>query len=532
MRNIIITGFMGTGKTTVGRILEKKLNMKFVDTDNLIESRAGKKIADIFKNDGEDYFRKLESEVIMITAKESNQIIATGGGAILNENNLQALKDSGKLFSLFASPDIIVDRVSSNNKRPLLNVKDVKEEVERLLAIRMERYKKADYLINTDGKSAVEIAELIENIISAKYETVSVNLGIRSYDIKIGAGALNNIGAELNSLGFNDRAVIVTNKTIKDLYCDKLYKSLDGALIKHETIIVEDGEKSKSLKVVNDIITKLLEFKCERNTPLIALGGGVIGDLTGFSASIYLRGVPFVQVPTTLLAQVDSSVGGKTGVNHEYGKNLIGTFYQPKLVMVDTDFLKTLPMDEYLNGISEIIKYGVIKDAALFRYLEDSKNKILAMGKDSIEQVAHIIKRSCEIKAEVVSLDEKESGLRSILNFGHTLGHALEATGSYKGIKHGRAVAIGMIFAAKLAVMRGMCDSSVVDRITNLIKAYGISTDIEIKYHEKIIDTMRLDKKVKKGNIKFILPKEIGSVEYDVNVKESEIINALTSYNN
>lgn len=527
MKNIILTGFMGTGKTTVGRILEKKLNMKFVDTDVVIERSAGIKIAEIFENMGETHFRKLESDAIEMITMNDNQIIATGGGAVINDYNLRLLKESGRVICLKADTDTIINRVCNDSSRPLLKGGDLKLTIENLMQRRMKHYNKADFIVDTDGKSPEDVANNIINYVNQDYNDINVELGDRSYDIKIGKGILNNIGQEMVSLGYDDRAVIITNPEIDRLYGDSIRKSMKLVGIKCETIKVDEGEKSKSLIVADEIITRLLELKCERKTPLIALGGGVVGDLTGFVASIYLRGVPFIQAPTTLLAQVDSSVGGKTGVNHKLGKNLIGAFYQPKIVMIDTDVLSTLPDDEFLNGISEIIKYGVINDADLFEYLKE--NVDLIMKKDVVA-LKNIIKRSCEIKAYVVSEDELESGLRAILNFGHTLGHALEATSDYKGIKHGRAIAIGMIFAARLSLKLGICTEHEVDEINNIIKLYGISTEFKIKNVRNIMNAMKLDKKVKDGNINFVLPKSIGKVEYDVKVNEESILSALSSF--
>jgi 3-dehydroquinate synthase len=529
MRNLILTGFMGTGKTTVGKILQGMLNMTLVDTDLMIEEREGTKISDIFDIHGEEYFRGLESDAIKAVADGENQIIVTGGGAIVNEDNYNLLKRAGKIVTLSASTDSIISRVAGNDERPLLNGKDLRVEIESLMNIRRKYYNKADLIVDTDEKTPEEVADTIKNYLETKQETVRVELGERSYDIKIGSGILSDTGTELSALGFDDRAVVISNDNIFKLYGDKLIKSLTDAGISVETILVEDGEKSKSLAVANDIITKMLKMRCERSTPLIALGGGVIGDLTGFVSSIYLRGVPFIQVPTTLLAQVDSSVGGKTGVNHELGKNLIGSFYQPRLVMMDTDVLSTLPDDEFLNGIAEIIKYGVISDKELFSYMINNADEILKKGEDSLEPLIHIIKRSCEIKADVVSKDEKESGLRAILNFGHTLGHALEATSSYKGIKHGKAVAIGMVFAAKLSAMKKLCSKEVVDDIISIIDQYGISTDIDLSNIDELINTMKLDKKVKGGNIKFVLPEEIGTILYGIDVNEDELVKLSTS---
>ncbi len=524
MINVILTGFMGTGKTTVAKILKEKLNMRYVDTDDIIQERAGIKIADIFENMGETHFRKLERDAIRQVTMSGDQVIATGGGAIVDEGNLKALKASGKVICLRARTDTIIDRVCKDDDRPLLQGKDIREKIEKLMQKREEYYNEADYIIDTDEKAPEEIADSIIRYLKADYDTVKVKLGERSYNILIGARILKKVGNELRSLGYTDKAVVVTNSTVNEIYGYRLLKSLKRAGIKAELIVVDDTEKSKSLKVVNDILTKLLELKCERNTPLIALGGGVVGDLTGFVASIYLRGVPFIQLPTTLLAQVDSSVGGKTGVNHKLGKNLIGSFYQPKLVMIDTAVLKTLPDEELLNGICEIIKYGVIKDADLFDYLKDNSAKLL---KRDVNSLRHVIKRSCEIKAEIVSADEREAGLRAILNFGHTLGHALEATSKYKGIKHGRAVATGMIYAANLSFALGACKKALVDDIKGIIDKYGIDTQIRITVAGDIIETMKLDKKVKKGEIKFVLPVKKGEVKYGVSVNEGIIVKAL-----
>jgi 3-dehydroquinate synthase len=276
------------------------------------------------------------------------------------------------------------------------------------------------------------------------------------------------------------------------------------------SIEVPDGEQFKNLDWANAIYTALLINSFDRKSALVALGGGVIGDLTGFAAATFMRGVPFIQVPTTLLAMVDSSVGGKTGVNHAMGKNMIGAFYQPVKVLMDYSVLTSLPKEELLAGLAEVIKYGVICDEALFDYLVDNREKILALDSDAI---GHIIRRSCEIKADVVSRDEREGGLRAILNFGHTLGHAIETAESY-AMRHGYAVAIGMVYASRLAHTTGLCDATVPDRVERLIKSYGLPTDLSALSRRpaaiELMDTMQVDKKAEGGKVKFVLPKKIG----------------------
>src|SRR4030066_1188220 len=272
-------------------------------------------------------------------------------------------------------------------------------------------------------------------------KTLNVELGERRYPIHIGSGLLRRPEL-LKPCVAGGRVLVVPNETVGPLYLETLLKQLTPW--SPVCVVLPDGEAYKTLDVLNDIYTALLKNHCDRKTTLIALGGGVVGHMTGFAAATYQRGVPFIQVPTTLLAQVDSSVGGKTGVNHPLGKNMIGAFYQPSLVCIDVDTLKTLPKREFRAGIAEVIKYGVIADSRLFDYLTDHKDEILSLG----DRIINIIKRSCEIKADVVSKDERESGLRAILNFGHTIGHALETVTDYKKYLHGEAVAIGMCLAA------------------------------------------------------------------------------------
>jgi 3-dehydroquinate synthase len=357
---------------------------------------------------------------------------------------------------------------------------------------------------------------------------VNVSLGDRSYDIEIG-GSLDQTGSRLQGLDLGRKMAVVTNPTVKQLYGQQLVDSLKAAGFLVMSIEVPDGEQFKNLDWANAIYTALLINSFDRKSPLVALGGGVIGDLTGFAAATFMRGVPFVQVPTTLLAMVDSSVGGKTGVNHAMGKNMIGAFYQPRKVLMDLGVLKSLPKEEILAGLAEVIKYGVICDAALFDYLDKNREKILALD---IDALTHIVRRSCEIKADVVSRDEREGGLRAILNFGHTLGHAIETAESY-AIRHGYAVAIGMVYAACLAYKAGLCDQSVPGRVEHLIRSYGLPTDFSALSRRpsviELMDTMQVDKKAEGGKVKFVLPKKIGDVVITQEWDERQLRELLAS---
>ncbi len=341
--------------------------------------------------------------------------------------------------------------------------------------------------------------------------TVNVSLGERSYDIEIGM-ALDQAGPRIKGLGLGRKLAMVVNPTVKELYGKRLVESLKAQGFLVMSIVIPDGEQYKNLDWANAIYTALLTNAFDRTSAIVALGGGVIGDLAGFAAATYMRGIPFIQVPTTLLAMVDSSVGGKTGVNHAMGKNMIGAFHQPRKVLMDLDALRTLPKAEFLSGMAEVIKYGVIRDSAFFDYLDVNRDRILRL---ETEVLAHIVRRSCELKAEVVGRDERESGLRAILNFGHTVGHAIEKAENYT-MRHGEAVAIGMVYASRLAHRTKICDASVPDRVEKLIASYGLPTDLRALSRKptvlELMDTLQIDKKAEAGKVKFVLPTKIGEV--------------------
>ncbi len=341
-------------------------------------------------------------------------------------------------------------------------------------------------------------------------------LGDRSYPIRIGAGLFDQI-ATYNDVPTAHAALIVTNTTVGPLYEQRLAAALQGKYRAVHTVVLPDGEAYKTWQTLNLIFDALLQHSCDRKTVLYALGGGVVGDMTGFAAASYMRGVPFVQVPTTLLAQVDSSVGGKTAINHPLGKNMIGAFYQPALVVCDLDTLKTLPAREMSAGLAEVIKYGPIADMALMDWLEVQMDGLRA---GDAHLLAHAVRRSCEIKAQVVGADEREQGLRAILNFGHTFGHAIEAGMGYGAWLHGEAVACGMVMAATLSRELGLVDAAFVQRLTRLIQRAGLPTaaphlplqeatgnsppQAAGSVAERYLQLMRVDKKAEAGEMKFV----------------------------
>ncbi|MGV7091120.1 3-dehydroquinate synthase [Siccibacter turicensis] len=355
-------------------------------------------------------------------------------------------------------------------------------------------------------------------------ERITVTLGERSYPITIAAGLFND-PASFWPLKAGDQAMLVTNETLAPVYLAKVRQVLEAAGVNVDQVILPDGEQFKSLSVLDTVFTALLEKPHARDTTLIALGGGVIGDLTGFAAASYQRGVRFIQVPTTLLSQVDSSVGGKTAVNHPLGKNMIGAFYQPASVVVDLDCLKTLPARELASGLAEVIKYGIILDAAFFSWLEEHLDALLALDGTAM---AYCIRRCCEIKADVVAADERESGLRALLNLGHTFGHAIEAHMGYGNWLHGEAVAAGMVMAARTAQRLGQFSEQETARVITLLTRAGLPvTGPETMAPEDYLPHMMRDKKVLGGELRLVLPLGIGNSELRSGVPHDVVLSAI-----
>lgn len=338
-------------------------------------------------------------------------------------------------------------------------------------------------------------------------EILNVGLGDRSYPIWIGAGILKRLPEMLAAAGFPKKIGIVSNPKISDLYAAQVLELLQANGYHVDLIEVPDGEEYKSLDIFNQVITTLIEKNYDRKSGLIALGGGVIGDLTGYVAASYLRGIPFVQVPTTLLSQVDSSVGGKTAVNHCLGKNLIGAFYQPQGVLIDVHTLKTLEPREFASGIAEVIKYGVIRDGGFFDWLNNHSAELVSLQEDAL---IYAIEKSCQTKANIVENDEKEANLRAILNFGHTFGHAIENLAGYGVIKHGEAVAIGMLVAARISAHKGHCSESDVTAIRDLLIKFALPVVPPNFSLDAYLEAMTRDKKVSGGKLRLILNTGIG----------------------
>lgn len=522
---------MGAGKTTVGRALAKKLCKRFVDSDHEIEVRTGASISWIFEIEGEASFRQREAEVIRDLTAQQGIVLATGGGAVLAAQNREYLKARGTVVYLRASVNSILQRTSRDRNRPLLQTADPRQRIEELAREREPYYQEvADLVIETGRPNVQSLVQSILDRLPASASqndatiaecsyaeshmtqspapiTLQVALGERSYPIMIGQSLLADV-ARMSAHIAGPRVAIVTNTTVAPLYLERVTGTLTAAGKLVTQIVLADGEEEKNWASLMRIFDTLLAEKCDRKTTLMALGGGVIGDLTGFAAACYMRGVPFIQVPTTLLAQVDSSVGGKTGINHPLGKNMIGAFYQPQAVLADTTTLDTLPPRELAAGLAEVIKHGAIIDIAFFDWIEANMAQLVARDAAAL---AYAIQRSCEIKADVVRQDEREGGLRAILNFGHTFGHAIENGLGYGHWLHGEAVGCGMVMAADLSQRLGFIDAAAKQRLTAVVRAAGLPVTAPDLGVERWLELMQVDKKNEGGEIRFILLKPLGA---------------------
>jgi shikimate kinase / 3-dehydroquinate synthase len=523
--NIFLVGLMGAGKTTIGRLLARKLGKRFVDSDHEIEARTGASIPWIFEIEGEASFRRREADMIRELAGQHGLVLATGGGAVLDAGTRALLAERGTVIYLRAGINSILQRTSHDRNRPLLQTPNPRGKLEELTAQREPLYREVADLVIDTGRPNVQsmvhaILEQIAALDAARARqrpatpmnqqtrmTIDVALGSRSYPIEIGRGLLDDPQLLARHLG-GGKVAIVTNTTVAPLYLARVAAPLRAAGREVVEIVLPDGEEHKHWATLNLVFDALLANKCDRKTTVVALGGGVIGDMAGFAAATYMRGVRFVQVPTTLLAQVDSSVGGKTGINHPLGKNMIGAFYQPRAVLADVATLDTLAPRELSAGLAEVIKHGAILDAAFFSWIEQHIGQLVARDPQAL---AHAIARSCEIKAEVVRQDERESGLRAVLNFGHTFGHAIESGLGYGNWLHGEAVGCGMVMAADLSQHMGLIDGAAVERVRALVKAAGLPVVAPDLGAERWIELMEVDKKNEGGTIKFILLKPLGS---------------------
>jgi 3-dehydroquinate synthase len=500
---------MGSGKSSVAACLAERLGMSCVDTDVLVERSAGLSVSEIFRRFGEPRFRALERQAVRRAVEGRRRVIATGGGAVLDPRNRARLSRAGVTIWLKAEPSVAAARIGAAGGRPLAASGDRTETLGRLLAQREPYYREALMHVETSNQSVEQVAATIVSRLRPQPTIVPVTASAAKYDVEIGWGTLDRLGARLQQLRRPCAVAVITNSRVGALYGRRVTASLRGAGFRPFVVTLPDGERYKTLTSAGRIYNQLVRRRFERGDLILALGGGVIGDLAGFAAATYLRGVAYVQVPTTIVALVDSSIGGKTGVDHPQGKNLIGAFHHPALVFSDVSAVLTLPRREYIAGLAEVVKYGMIADVGLLEYLENNAEAVLGAVPDVLVEV---VRRSVAVKADIVRQDERETGLRRILNYGHTAGHVVETLTGYSAVRHGEAVAIGMDFAARLAARQGLCDDALVRRQRALLERFGLPTRLPKIAATRALRTMRLDKKVREGLVHFVLPQDIGRV--------------------
>jgi len=509
--NLILTGFMGAGKTAVGREVARRLGRPFVDMDAEIEARAGKPIPRIFAEDGEAAFRRMETALCKELSAQGGSrpelaeglVVATGGGALVDPANRARMMGSGAVVCLTCDVDEILRRVSAGDpERPLLDVSNPRAEIERLLEARREAYQAIPWQVDTTRLPVDEVAARVMEIESAV--TLLVRYPGGEYPIHVGDGLLAHVGGALRAAGVSagGRVAVVSNPVVAPLYGARVQDAVEAAGFRPFACSIPDGEQHKTLDTVAALYEQFLAAGLDRSGTVLSLGGGVTGDVAGFAAASFMRGVRFVQVPTTLLAMVDASVGGKTGVDLPQGKNLVGAFKQPALVLIDPSVLATLPVEETRSGMAEVLKHGVIGDPELLANVQIGQSQIV---------------RALRVKIQIVEDDPFEGGRRAVLNLGHTVGHALEKLSGFE-LRHGEAVGIGMVAAARIAVKLGRADPSLPDRIEAALAAWNLPTRCPPFDADAIQNAMAHDKKRHGQTLRWILPHAIGQVEITTDV--------------
>lgn len=526
--------------------MARRMRRQFVDTDDEIVARAGRPIPEIFANDGEERFRAWERAVLENVCQRGNLVVSTGGGVVLDPDNRSLMMKHGTVICLEAKPATVFRRLRRNltnggstRERPLLAGEDPVKRIEALKEYRQPFYGMADWTVQTDRLTTEEVVdEVLKGVgyasrrlkrsaerwpvfppLSLKgreadapyWEDMGaafvVDMTSAKYPVFVGWEILDQLGRRMRNLGLGGTAAVIGDEKVISIHGDRALKSLSEADFQALSYSVPSGEASKSPEELWKIYDWLVENRVERGSTIVVIGGGVVGDLAGYAAATYLRGLNLVQVPTTLVAMMDSSIGGKVAINHPQGKNLIGAFYQPKLVLADVQMLSSLPHRELTSGWAEVIKHGVIMDPGLLHLLEQDYEHVIALEP---EKATEVVKRSAALKGRVVSQDERESDLRMILNYGHTIGHSLEAATEYGQYLHGEAVAIGMMGAALISEKVAGLPHEQVERQRSLLTKYRLPTSLPEMNIDQLIEGMTLDKKVRGKLLRWVLVQGIG----------------------
>ena len=530
LRNIILTGYPGTGKSTVGKVVARILGWWFIDVDREIAEKAGKTIAAIFEEHGEEHFRRLERDAVREACAGQGRVVAVGGGAVTFPENRESMEAAGVVVCLDALPETIHQRLQEQKRqqgmeavRPLLESQDQLARIRQQKAERQPAYATAHWTVNTNSISLQQAADEVVRawrILSGRpaaggnqfagnpHLAATVHSSAGECPLLVGWGLLSQIGEVLSKSGVAGPVYLISDHTVAGLYGEAVQAALELAGIESHLYTFTPGEASKTLATAGEIYHWLAERRAQRGHVIVALGGGVVGDLAGFVAATYTRGMRFVQVPTSIAAMMDSSIGGKTAVDLPQAKNLVGAFHQPLIVVADVSTLLTLPVREAMEGWAEAIKHGLILDAGLFETFEQHSNDLIGLEH---KLTTEVIKRSMSIKAEVVSQDERETlGYRNLLNYGHTIGHALEAATEYGRLLHGEAVAIGMMGAAGIGVRMGVTPVDVLERQEEVLRRFDLPVRISDVDIERVEAAMTLDKKAEGSNLRWVLLEGVG----------------------
>ena len=515
-RSVVLVGLMGAGKTAIGRRLAARLGLPFRDSDAEIEAAAGRTVPELFSQFGEAHFRAGERRVVRRLLDGPPIVLATGGGAFMDPATRATVRQRGTSVWLRAPLPVLLQRVARRRNRPLLANGDPAETLARLIALRHPFYAEADIVVDCADDLPDQTTRRVASAL-AEYKQphrLPVRTGSAVYDVVVGDGLLHRAGALLASVLPQKRVVVVSDTNVAALHAPALLAGLADTGFEATLLQVPPGEASKSLAAFGALVERILDTGAERRTAVLALGGGVVGDLAGFAAAVALRGLPFVQIPTTLLAQVDSGVGGKTGINTARGKNLVGAFHQPRMVIADTATLATLPPREKRAGYAEVVKAGLIGDAGFYHWCEAHGAAVVGDDRDA---QAEAVLRACAFKAAVVGDDEREerpNDGRALLNLGHTFGHAVEAECGYGAVLHGEAVAIGLGLAFRLSAALGHCDAALANQVETHLAAIGLPSELSMLNRRfsaaRLMDLMRRDKKMRDGALNFVLVRGIG----------------------
>ncbi len=539
MNNVVLVGFMGSGKSTVGRHLAARLGRPFVDLDDLVQADAGRSVTEIFSTEGEAGFRQREARCLQRALERDGLVLSVGGGAPMGEENWSRIRDGNCVVALMAEADELAGRLNGSTDRPLL-ASNGSSAIASLLSSRLPRYLQADVVVKTDGLDPIGVAQHVKDRLSmGGLQHIVIDVPGSRHEVTVGYGLTHLVPAALQRMNLQKspahlvgegrggacQVLIVSDAAVAQRYAQPLLEALSSDGISAQIHAVPAGEPAKELAVLAGIYGALAAGGVDRQGVVIALGGGTVGDVAGFAAATWMRGIRYLQLPTTLLAMVDSSIGGKTAINLAAGKNLVGAVHQPSGIFCDLEYLASLADEEYRASLAEVIKAALIADRSFVDWLTANLPAVLRREPSVVREA---VARAISIKAAVVAQDPQENGRRAILNYGHTVGHALERAAGFGRLRHGEAVAWGMEVAGRLSVLTGSCEAEAAAMQHTLLSDAGLLGSPPVIDRTALLDAMRHDKKSRDGELRWVLLREIGRVEYGQLVDASLVETSLS----